>query len=94
MRTPLAAALLALLITPPLAAQARTPAPPRAVTPRGPLAAEELNNIAVFKAASPSVVDITALGLERLQLGDNCTLTLWRAGATRKLTVTLAEAEE
>ncbi|RQP23062.1 S1C family serine protease [Piscinibacter terrae] len=45
--------------------QARPAAPPRAITPRGPLAAEELNNIAVFKASSPSVVNITALGLER-----------------------------
>lgn len=46
-------------------AQTRAPAPPRAVAPRGPLMADELNNIAVFKAASPSVVNITALGLER-----------------------------
>jgi S1-C subfamily serine protease len=44
---------------------ARPPAPPRPVATRGPLAADELNNIAVFKAASPSVVNITALGLER-----------------------------
>ncbi len=46
---------------------ARQSPPPatREVTPRGPLAADELNNIAVFKAASPSVVNITALGLER-----------------------------
>ncbi|HSI60394.1 MAG TPA: trypsin-like peptidase domain-containing protein [Ideonella sp.] len=38
---------------------------PRAVAPRGALAADELNNIAVFKAASPAVVNITVLGLER-----------------------------
>lgn len=44
---------------------ARTEASPRAVAPRGPLAADELNNIAVFKAVSPSVVNITALGVER-----------------------------
>ncbi|MEW6707549.1 MAG: trypsin-like peptidase domain-containing protein [Pseudomonadota bacterium] len=44
---------------------ARSPAPPRPVAPRGALAADELNNIAVFKAASSSVVNITALGLER-----------------------------
>jgi S1-C subfamily serine protease len=44
---------------------ARPPAPPRAIAPRGPLAADELNNVAVFKAASPSVVNITALGYER-----------------------------
>lgn len=46
-------------------AHARSDAAPRAVTPRGPLGAEEQNNIAVFKAASPSVVNITSLGLER-----------------------------
>jgi len=60
-----ATALLALLVTAAALAEARTPAPPRPVAPRGPLAADELNNIAVFKAASPSVVNITALGLER-----------------------------
>lgn len=52
------------LLAPPSQA-ARAPAPPRAVTPRGALAADELNNIAVFKAASPAVVHITALGYER-----------------------------
>lgn len=62
----LAAALAAtLLIAAHAQAPSRTPAPPRPPTPRGPLAAEELNHIAVFKAASPSVVNITALGLER-----------------------------
>ncbi len=60
-----AAVLATLPAAPPATAQPRSPAPPRAVTPRGPLAAEELNNIAVFKAASPAVVNITALGLER-----------------------------
>ncbi len=59
-------ALVALLLaTLDVSAQQRTPAPPRPVAPRGPLMADELNNIAVFKAASPSVVNITALGLER-----------------------------
>jgi S1-C subfamily serine protease len=43
----------------------RAPAPPRPVAPRGALGAEELNNIAVFKAASPSVVNITALAVGR-----------------------------
>lgn len=57
--------LALLLAAPALAPAAKAPAPPRAVTPRGPLSGEELNNIAVFKAASPSVVNITALGLER-----------------------------
>lgn len=55
--------LLAAAGLPPAAA--RTDAAPRAVAPRGPLAADELNNIAVFKAVSPSVVNITALGVER-----------------------------
>jgi S1-C subfamily serine protease len=59
------AALLAVLLAFSPVLQARPAAPPRAITPRGPLAAEELNNIAVFKASSPSVVNITALGLER-----------------------------
>lgn len=45
--------------------QARTEAQPRPVAARGPLDAEEQNNIAVFKAVSPSVVNITTLGLER-----------------------------
>jgi S1-C subfamily serine protease len=40
-------------------------APARPVAPRGALGADEQNNIAVFKAASPSVVNITALGVER-----------------------------
>jgi S1-C subfamily serine protease len=61
----LSAALLVVLLALPVALQARPAAPPRAITPRGPLAAEELNNIAVFKTSSPSVVNITALGLER-----------------------------
>jgi S1-C subfamily serine protease len=58
--------LLALLIAAsPALGASLPPAPPRAIAPRGPLGADELNNIAVFKAASPSVVNITALGLER-----------------------------
>ncbi len=40
---------------------ARTDAAPRAATARGPLQADEQNNIAVFKAVSPSVVHITTL---------------------------------
>ncbi len=46
-------------------AQARGVASPRPVAPRPPLTVEELNNISVFKTASPSVVNITALALER-----------------------------
>jgi S1-C subfamily serine protease len=37
----------------------------RAVTPRGELRAEEKLNIALFKQASPAVVNITVLGMER-----------------------------
>ena len=40
-------------------------AQPRAVTPRGPLAADETANIAVFKSVSPSVVNITTLENQR-----------------------------
>ncbi|MFZ5547188.1 MAG: S1C family serine protease [Pseudomonadota bacterium] len=49
----------------PAAAEAKVDAAARAVAPRGPLSAEEQNNIAVFKSASPSVVNITALGMQR-----------------------------
>ena len=38
---------------------------PRAVTPRGELMAEEKSTIALFKQASPSVVNITSIGVER-----------------------------
>ncbi|GCL61080.1 S1C family serine protease [Pseudaquabacterium pictum] len=40
-------------------------AAPRAVTPRGALAADELANIDVFKRIAPSVVHITTLATER-----------------------------
>ena len=40
-------------------------AQPRAVTPRGPLAADENANINVFKNVSPSVVNITTLENQR-----------------------------
>ena len=43
----------------------RTEAVPRAVAPRGPLAADEVANIDVFKKTSPSVVHITSLGVQR-----------------------------
>jgi S1-C subfamily serine protease len=43
----------------------RTDAVARAVTPRGPLAADELANVDLFKKASPSVVHITSLGAQR-----------------------------
>jgi S1-C subfamily serine protease len=59
-----AAAALA-LITVPALVQGRTDAAPRAVAPRGPLAADELANVELFKRASPSVVHITSLGVQR-----------------------------
>ena len=37
----------------------------RAVAPRGPLAADELANIELFRRVSPSVVHITSLGVQR-----------------------------
>lgn len=40
-------------------------AEPRAVTPRGDLAEEEKSNIAIFRQASPSVVNITTLAVRR-----------------------------
>ena len=64
-RPALLPALLLLTLALPLPATARTEAALRPVTPRGALSADELNNIAVFKAASPSVVNITSLALER-----------------------------
>ena len=38
---------------------------PRAITPRGPLAADELNNISVFRIGSPSTVHITTIESQR-----------------------------
>lgn len=61
---PLALALflfLALHLTP----AADVLAQPRPVTPRGPLDAQEQNNIAVFRKVSPSVVHITTLAQQR-----------------------------
>ncbi len=58
------AAAVAFLALPALV-QGRTEAEPRAVTPRGPLGADELANIELFKKASPSVVHITSLGAQR-----------------------------
>ncbi len=49
----------------PAGVQSRTDAVPRAVVSRGPLAADELANIDVFKKTSPSVVHITSLGVQR-----------------------------
>ena len=63
-----AAAALLLAATPVLA---RTEAGPRAVTPRGPLAAEELAHIELFRRSSASVVHITSLGVQRDLFGMN-----------------------
>ena len=57
----LATALLAV----PACVESRPEATPRAVTPRGPLAADELANHELFKRVSPSVVHITSLGAQR-----------------------------
>ena len=57
----LASALLAV----PACVESRPDATPRAVTPRGPLAADELANIELFRKTSPSVVHITSLGAQR-----------------------------
>ncbi|HQC98889.1 MAG TPA: trypsin-like peptidase domain-containing protein [Aquabacterium sp.] len=46
-------------------APGRADAAPRAVTPRGALAADELANIDLFRRTSPSVVHITTLAVER-----------------------------
>ena len=40
-------------------------APPRSVTPRGELMPEEKSTITIFRQASPSVVNITSIGIER-----------------------------
>jgi S1-C subfamily serine protease len=64
--TALAAAAAALALgSALLPLQARTESSPRAVTPRGALAADELANIDIFKRASPSVVHITTLAAQR-----------------------------
>ncbi len=49
----------------PALVQSRTEVTSRPVTPRGPLAADELANIDLFKKASPSVVHITSLAAQR-----------------------------
>ena len=46
-------------------AHAEAAAKPRAVAPRGPFGADEKANIALFKSASPSVVNITTLEYAR-----------------------------
>ena len=57
-------------VKPPAAA---VPIEPRAVVARGALAEDEQNNIAVFKAVSPSTVNITTLEMSRNFLSPNVT---------------------
>lgn len=45
--------------------QGKTEAAPRAVTARGALAADEINNVEIFRKSSPSVVHITTLETQR-----------------------------
>jgi S1-C subfamily serine protease len=65
-----AAAGVAFLALPALV-QGRTEAQPRAVTPRGPLAADELANVELFRKAGPSVVHITSLAAQRDMFSPN-----------------------
>ena len=51
--------------------QGRTDAVPRAITPRGPLAADEQAHIELFKRTSASVVHITSLGVQRDMFSTN-----------------------
>jgi S1-C subfamily serine protease len=60
-----AALLAAALLAVPACVESRPEAAPRAVAPRGPLGADELAHIEVFRKTSPSVVHITALGVQR-----------------------------
>jgi S1-C subfamily serine protease len=45
--------------------ESRAEATPRVISPRGPLAADEINHIEVFRKTSPSVVHITTLENQR-----------------------------
>jgi S1-C subfamily serine protease len=62
-------ALAGLLASPAL--QAAADVQPRAVSPRGALAADELAHVELFRKASPSVVHITSLGVQRELFGLN-----------------------
>jgi len=65
------ALVLAALAATPAFVQSRTDAVPRAVAPRGPLAADEQANIDLFKRNSPSVVHITTLATQREMFSSN-----------------------
>ncbi|MFO1328131.1 MAG: trypsin-like peptidase domain-containing protein [Rubrivivax sp.] len=58
-------AAAALLLAAPACVESRPDAAPRAVAPRGALAADELAHIDVFRKTSPSVVHITSLSAQR-----------------------------
>jgi len=58
-------ALLLAFLAIPACVESRPDAVPRAVAPRGPLAADELANIDLFRKTSPSVVHITSIGVQR-----------------------------
>jgi S1-C subfamily serine protease len=64
-------ALAAALLWPGHDSIGRTDAGPRAIAPRGPLAADETANIDVFKRISPSVVHITTLTTQREMFSRN-----------------------
>ena len=59
------AATAAAFVVAPAGVHSRTDAVPRAIAPRGPLAADELAHVDVFKKTGPSVVHITSLGVQR-----------------------------
>ncbi len=61
----LAAAAAGAGLVAPGRADSRPDAVPRSITPRGPLAADELANVEIFRKASPSVVHITTLAAQR-----------------------------
>ncbi len=60
-----AAAVAVALFVMPACVESRPDVQPRAVAPRGPLAADELANIDLFRRTSPSVVHITSLTARR-----------------------------
>ena len=64
-------ALAASLLWPLQNSHGRTDVGPRAVAPRGPLAADENANIDVFKRIGPSVVHITTLTTQREMFSTN-----------------------
>jgi S1-C subfamily serine protease len=59
------AAMAAALLWPLRSSNGRTDVTPRAVAPRGPLAADEIAHIDVFRRIGPSVVHITTLTTQR-----------------------------